>query len=599
MIEKNRALEYYQKYGLKNFIKHSVKKFLCLEQREYQKYRKDTLPSMEMLECQREKIFPYMPKISIVVPLYRTPEKYLCDMIDSVYSQTYQNWELCLSDGSGEDSDIWNIVEKYRGTDKRIKAINSKKQLCIAENTNRAVELCTGDFIAFMDHDDLLSEDALFRCVEYLNGGKVIELIYTDEDKVSDNGKNFFQPHFKSDFNKDLLLSMNYICHLVVVKKEILQKIGGFRKEFDGAQDYDFLLRCIEVTDKIVHIPYVLYHWRVHDNSTAKGVDRKNFATEAGRKALQDYCDRNNIQAKAENTIYSGIYRIRYLLKEKSKVSIIIPNKDHKEDLELCISSIQKKAGYDCYEIIVIENNSEDEETFLYYETLEKENDRVKIIYWEKEFNFSTINNWGTKYADGEYLLFLNNDVEWISEDFLKEMLSTAQRREVGVVGGLLYFPDDTVQHAGVIIGYSGIAGHAFIGQLRGEQGYFSRIVCMQDYSAVTAACLMVRKDVFIEVNGFDENFKVAFNDIDFCLKVRETGRLVVYNPYIYAYHYESKTRGSDEDSINKERFEKEKNILRKKWKKYIINGDPYYNINLTLKRPDFTIRNPHIKKGR
>ena len=269
-LKNNRVFEYYQRYGLKNFIKHSVKKILCLEQKEYQRYRKDTMLSSEELRNQREKNFEYMPKISIVVPIYRTPEKYLYHMIESVCCQTYQNWELCLSDGSGEDFELRKIVGEYCKKDNRIKVTNSNRSLRIAENTNRAIELSTGEYIAFMDHDDMLAEDALFRCVEYLNNSKDTDIIYTDEDKVSNDGKNFFQPHFKPDFNKDLLLSMNYICHFVVVKRDVLLRVGGLRAEYDGAQDYDFLLRCITVTDKIAHIPYVLYHWRVHDNSTAK-----------------------------------------------------------------------------------------------------------------------------------------------------------------------------------------------------------------------------------------------------------------------------------------------------------------------------------------
>ena len=442
-----------------------------------------------------------------------------------------------------------------------------------------------------MDHDDLLSREALFRVVEYLNADPDAELLYSDEDKVSADGKKFFQPHFKSDYNKDLLLSMNYICHLVVVKKTLLNQVGEIRSEYDGAQDYDFLLRCVSVTDKIVHIPYVLYHWRSHENSTAQGLDKKDYASDAGERALRDYYQNQHIDAVVKKTKYPGIYRTKYRLLQKPEVTIIIPNKDHVEDLRKCLEAIREKAGYDYYEILIIENNSVQNETFLYYQELEKTCENIRVLYWKDKFNYAAINNWGAVHARGEYLLFLNNDIEWISKNFLREMLSVCQRDDVGIVGSLLYFPDHTVQHAGVIMGYSGIAGHAFIGQPRGQQGYFSRIVCMQDYSAVTAACMMVKKEVFQAVNGFDEMFEVAFNDVDLCLRVRENGKLVVYDPYTCAYHHESKTRGSDETPENKGRFEREKLLLRKRWKKYIVDGDPYYNRNLTLDRPDFSVR--------
>lgn len=587
----NRVIEYYRQYGMKYFIKHSVKKIMRCEQRSYDRFRRHTEPSREELNRQKEKIFSFMPKISIVVPLYKTPEPYFRSMVESVCAQTYQNWELCLSDGSGKDSPLKELTEEYCRKDARIKVVTSSDRLNISRNTNQALRICTGDYIAFMDHDDLLSGEALFKVVEYLNADPDAELLYSDEDKVSADGKKFFQPHFKSDYNKDLLLSMNYICHLVVVKKTLLNQVGEIRSEYDGAQDYDFLLRCVSVTDKIVHIPKVLYHWRSHENSTARGLDKKDYASDAGERALRDYYQNQNIDAVVKKTKYPGIYRTKYRLLQKPEVTIIIPNKDHVEDLRKCLEAIREKAGYDHYEILIIENNSVQNETFLYYREIEKTCENIRVLYWEDKFNYAAINNWGAVHARGEYLLFLNNDIEWISKNFLREMLSVCQRDDVGIVGSLLYFPDHTVQHAGVVMGYSGIAGHAFIGQPRGQQGYFSRIVCMQDYSAVTAACMMVKKEVFQAVNGFDEMFEVAFNDVDLCLRVRETGKLVVYDPYTCAYHHESKTRGSDETPENKGRFEREKVLLRKRWKKYIIDGDPYYNRNLTLDRPDFSVR--------
>lgn len=576
-------------YGIKYWMKTCIKKVLKTEQRKYTQLREMTKLSNDEVTKQKQTIFPFQPCISIIVPLYKTPEKFLVEMVESVVCQTYQNWELCLSDGSGEESSIKTILDKYIEKDKRIKVIYNKESLKISENTNRAMTLITGEFVAFLDHDDKLEPDALFSCVKCLNEDNEIDLIYTDEDKVSENGLVFYQPHFKSDFNKDLLLSMNYICHFVMVKRELIDIVGGLRSEFDGSQDYDFLLRCIEKTDKIKHIPRVLYHWRVHGNSIARAAEIKEYANIAGGKALEDFYFRNGIEAKVEMTKYPGIYRTRYNLTEEPKISIIIPNKDHIEDLDKCLKSIEKKSGYSNYEILIIENNSIEEDTFAFYREIESET--IRVLYWPGEFNYSAINNWGVEKSTGKYLLFLNNDVELKSDGFLKEMLSIALRDDVGIVGSLLLYPDDVIQHAGVIIGYSGIAGHAFIGQPNGVPGYFSRIICMQDYSAVTAACMLVRKSTFSQVDGFDEEFKVAFNDVDFCLKVRSTGALVVYNPYAVAYHYESKSRGSDERPENRKRFESEKTLLRRKWRKYIENGDPYYNVNLTLDRPDFVIK--------
>lgn len=587
----NKVVEYYRKNGFKYFIKHCIKKVLQCEQRNYDKFRKETLVTEKELQEQKTQTFSYMPKISIVVPLYKTPENFLHNMIQSVCCQSYQNWELCLSDGSGEKSPLRKQLQEYSDNEPRIRVIENNRTLNISANTNQALSSCTGDYIAFMDHDDTLEPDALFCCVEYLNKNLDADILYTDEDKISEDGKKFFQPHFKSDYNEDLLRSMNYICHLVLVRREIFQQIGKIHSEYEGAQDYDFLLRCVEKSEKIVHIPRVLYHWRAHANSTAKGVEQKAYAVDAGSRALQDYYCRNGIDAKVVPTKYSGIYRTRYELTEQPKVSIIIPNKDHIADLKKCISSIEAKAGYNNYEILVIENNSIESETFLFYDNIEKQMDNLRVLYWRGDFNYAAINNWGADHAEGAYVLFLNNDIEWLSKNFLREMLSVSLREEVGVVGSLLYYPNNTVQHAGVIIGYSGIAGHAFIGQPSGEQGYFSRIICMQNYSAVTAACMMVRKSIFDEVNGFDEAFQVAFNDIDFCLRVRENQKLIVYDPYTRAYHYESKSRGSDETPENKARFEREKRLFRSKWKKYIKDGDPYYNVNLTLERPDFAVK--------
>ena len=395
----------------------------------------------------------------------------------------------------------------------------------------------------------------------------------------------------KSDFNIDLLRSINYICHIFVVRKKILELAGLFRSEFDGAQDYDFILRCCEKTDKIYHIPQVLYHWRAHPESTAENPESKQYAYEAGRKAIQEHYRRLGISASVENTKYYGIYRTRYELLKKDKISIIILNKDHIDDLNKCVQSIIKKSTYDNYEIIIAENNSTEKETFQYYEQLMAMDSRIKIVTWEGEFNFSAINNFAVKHATGEYFILLNNDIEVISPDWMEEMLGYCQRDDVGIVGAKLYYPDHTIQHAGVVIGMGGIAGHILCRADGNEPGYNAKLVTVQDLSAVTAACLMVKKDVYEAVGGMDETFKVAFNDIDFCMKVRNLGKLVVFSPYVEMYHYESKSRGLEDTPEKQLRFAGEIKHFQDKWAKELGNGDPYYNKNLSLVEGNCSLR--------
>ncbi len=560
-------------------------------QGDYGKYRLAVALTEEELSRQRKETFQYAPLISIVVPLYKTPEKYLGQLVKSVQSQTYGNWELCLSDGSGKDSPLEKYLSRLESQEPRVKVVRNSGQLQISENTNAALQAASGEFIAFADHDDLLSEDALYECVKALQKEPETELIYSDEDKVSMNGKHYFQPHFKSDYNPDLLCSMNYFCHLVVVKKKLLDKAGMLDAAFDGAQDYDFVLRCTEHTDKIFHIPKVLYHWRAHENSTAENPESKRYAFEAGKRAVQAHLDRLKIPARVEMGEYPGLYRIHYLWKEQPLVSILIPNKDHVEDLDKCIQSIEQRSNYRNYEFIIIENNSELPETFEYYKRLEAENKKARVVYWEKGFNFSAINNFGAGFAKGEYLLLLNNDTEMIGPDCLWELLGPCMREDVGITGARLYYEDGTIQHAGVVIGFGGIAGHTFIGFDKEANGYFSRIICAQNYSAVTAACMMTKKSVYQEVGGLTEDLVVAFNDIDYCMKVKKFGKLIVYNPYAELYHYESKSRGLEDSPQKQERYYKEMKYFVTKWQEFMDQGDPYYNPNLTLSKADFSLR--------
>ena len=435
-----------------------------------------------------------------------------------------------------------------------------------------------------MDHDDLLTPDALYECVKLINKTPDSDMIYTDEDKISMDGSDFFQPHFKSDFNIDMLRGTNYFCHFTTVRKDLYEKAGMLNGAFDGAQDYDFVLRCVEHAQHVMHIPKVLYHWRAHKDSTAENPESKLYAFGAGARAVQAHYDRIGIHAKVESTKYLGIYRSKYQVAEKPLISIIIPNKDHTDDLDKCIHSIEEKSTYKNIEYIIVENNSENKETFEYYDQLQKENPKVKVVTWDKEFNYSAINNYGVSFAQGDYYLFLNNDTEIINEDCLEELMGYCQRTDVGIVGARLFYEDGTIQHAGVIIGLQGVAGHAFAGQAHESPGYFGRAMIAHDLNAVTAACMLVKKEAFEAAGGFDPELAVAFNDIDFCLQIRKAGYLVVYNPYAELYHYESKSRGI-EDS------EKKVKTFHEKWFDILEKGDPYNNPNLTLTENNFDLR--------
>lgn len=586
-----KTMRYWKNYGLKNTIKKVCQKLSG--QRDYGNYE-DFLKKYgvkeEELARQRQEVFENGPCFSIAVPLYQTKEKYLWEMIESVQAQTYTNWELCLADGSGREHSLQPVVEEYIAKDKRIKYCLLEKNEGIAGNTNEALKMADGDFVVLTDHDDLLSPEALYQCAKAVQKEPQTDVIYSDEDKVDMSGKKFFEPHFKSDYNIDLLCTMNYICHLFVVRKDVMEQAGLFESCYDGAQDHDFILRCTEKAEHIVHIPKVLYHWRCHAQSTSENPESKLYAFENGCKAVKAHYDRIGIPAEVEQGPFYGMYRTHYLWKEQPLVSILIPNKDHVADLKKCMDSIEEKSTYRNFEFIIVENNSTEEETFAYYKEIEKR-DNVRVLYYKEDFNYSRINNFGAREANGEYVLLLNNDTEMIEPDSIKEMLDVCMRPDVGIVGAKLIFEDNTIQHAGVIIGFGGVAGHAFIGQDRDDNGYFSRIISVQDLSAVTAACLMVRRSVFDEVEGLNEEFKVAFNDIDFCLKVRKAGYLVVYNPYAQFYHYESKSRGQEDSADKVARFQQEIGLFGERWGELLENGDPYYNPNLTLDKADFSLK--------
>lgn len=558
-------------------------------QNEYDVWRKNHALTKRQIRKQKERVFGYAPQISIAVPLYNTPLEYLKELLDSVEEQTYANWELCLADGSTDDGVGNYIAENYK--DQRIKYKKLQQNKGIAENTNEALQMAAGEYVMLADHDDVLAVNALYEMVAVLNEDADIDIIYTDEDLTDATGTEYSSPRFKPDFNLDFLRCINYICHIFMVRKTILDKVGMFRAGYDGAQDYDLILRCCEVTNRIHHIPMILYHWRAHESSTAGNPESKMYAVEAGKKALEDHYMRMKIDAKVEYTGIFILFKSIIKVADTPKVSILIPNKDHIEDLQKCIVSIEEKTAYKNYEIIVIENNSEEERTFTYYDTLENEYENVRVVNWTDEFNYSRINNYGAELAEGEYFVFLNNDTEVISETWMEEMLGYCQREDVGAVGAKLYYADDTVQHAGIVIGVGGFAGHILTGSSRSEDGYFGRLKAIQDVSAVTAACMMVKRSVFESVGGFDEEFVVALNDVDLCMKIRKSGKLIIFNPWVELYHYESKSRGYEDTPEKLRRFKGEIKRFRDKWHLELEQGDPYYNRNLTLDRGDCSIR--------
>ncbi len=583
---------YLVNFGWKKYCDRIKKRFQDTEE-VYNVWRKKYIPNARKLKKQRAEKLDYEPCISIIVPTYKTPKKFLKEMIDSVRNQSYENWELCIGDGSVTEDTVKNVVESYQKKDKRIKMLCLSENLGIAGNTNAALSIATGDYMALLDHDDILAPDALYEVVKWMNEHYKDEtdVIYTDEDKVSFDLKDYFEPHFKSDYNLDLIRSNNYICHLFVARKSIVDQVGGFRKEYDGSQDYDFILRCIEQSKHVEHVPKVLYHWRCHPGSTAANQESKMYCYEAGKRAIEDHLKRmGEDDCQVVMTEHLGFYHVIYPIREQKKVSIIIPNKDQKEILERCIESVIQKTDYKNYEIIIVENNSTTNEIFEYYKTIEQR-ENIRVVIWKDKFNYSAINNFGVRYANGEYLLFLNNDIEVIRENWLSEMLANVQRKEVGIVGAKLLYPDNMVQHAGVIIGMGGIAGHPLSRHPADDCGYFARGIIQQNLNAVTAACMLTKKEVYEKVKGFEEKLAVAFNDIDLCLKVRKAGYLIVYDPEALLYHHESISRGKEDTLEKRNRFEGEVDYMAKKWKDVLEKGDEYYNPNLSLLSGNFELK--------
>lgn len=574
-------------------------KYKRIERQAMESYGTKSFPDETRAREERNTVFDRMVKISILVPLYNTPENFLREMIESVLNQTYENWELCLADGSdAEHAFVGSICKEYAGKESRQRIVYKKldKNGGISGNTNECLKLATGEFIGLFDHDDILHPSALYEYVKAVNEQDA-DYIYCDETTFKSGDINkMLTMHFKPDYAVDNLRANNYICHFSVFARELLDGTELFRSRFDGSQDHDMILRLTDRAKKVVHVPRLLYYWRSHAGSVASGIDAKPYAVEAAKGAVADHLQRHGFThfQITSTRAFETIFKIRYQIIGEPLISIVIANKDHAEDLQRCISSIVEKSTYENYEIIVVENNSETKEIFDYYEKL-KAYLRVKVVTYESrgKFNYSAVNNFGVKKAGGEYILLLNNDTEVITVNWMEELLMYAQREDVGAVGAKLYYGNKTIQHAGVVLGLGAhrTAGHSHYGQHRENLGYMGRLCYAQNVSAVTGACLLVKKSLFEEVGGLEEEFAISLNDVDFCLKLRERGLLNVFTPFAELYHFESVSRGLDNEGEKARRYNEESAAFREKWKKVLEKGDPYYNPNFSLDRSDFALK--------
>ncbi len=552
-------------------------------------------PNAEERKRQSETVFKNPVKISILVPLYNTKTVFLKEMIESVANQTYANWELCLADGSDDaHSYVGEFCNKYAANDKRIIYKKLEKNEGISGNTNECYRMSTGEYIGLFDHDDILHPAALYEYVKVIND-RDADFIYCDEVTFKNGNINkLITMHFKPDYAIDNLRANNYICHFSVFKRSLLESTELFRKEFDGSQDHDMILRLTDRAENIVHVPKVLYYWRSHKGSVSSGIEAKTYAIEAAKGAVSSHLRRHGFSdfEITSTRAFETIFRIRYRVFGLPKVSIIIPNKDHKSDLKRCIESIFERTVYPNYEIIIVENNSTCDDIFDYYKELESD-PRVKIVKYTGEFNYSAINNLGVKESTGDYVLLLNNDTKVITFNWIEELLQYAQREDVGAVGAKLLYPDRKIQHAGVVLGLGAhrVAGHIMCLQNYESVGYMGKLCYAQNMSAVTGACLMVSRKKYDEVAGLDENLKICLNDVDFCLKLREKGYLNIFTPFCELFHYESQSRGLDTDKAKAERYEKEVALFKERWKPVLDKGDPYFNPNISLDHNDYTIK--------
>ena len=589
------------------------------ERQAMKQFGTESFPSPEQAAAEREALFPRMVKVSILVPLWNNPEQYQREMLDSVMAQTYQNWELCLADGSDEAHGyIGEICREYaEKSGGRIRYRHLDRNGGIAGNTNACLQMATGEYLGLLDQDDLLHPSTLYEYVKAINEQDA-DYLYCDETTFKgDDINRMLTMHFKPDYAPDNLRANIYICHFSVFSRKLLDGEELFRPKFDGSQDHDMILRLTDNAERIVHVPRLLYYWRSHSGSVAAGIDAKPYAIEAAKGAVAEHLGKHGYEHfKIESTrAFETIFRIRYNIIGTPKISVVIPNKDHVEDLRRCVSSILEKSTYDNYEIIVVENNSATAEIREYYsqllgygyggapegkegasdqqQALRSRDGRIAIVTYRGGFNYSAINNLGVSCATGDYVLLLNNDTEVITVNWMEELLMYAQRADVGAVGAKLYYPDKTIQHAGVVIGLGAhrTAGHTHYRQHRQNLGYMGRLCYAQDVTAVTGACLLVKKELYLAAGGLDEGFAVSLNDVDFCLKLRGMGLLNVFTPFAELFHYESASRGLDDAGERAERYGQESERFREKWKKELEAGDPYYNPNFSLDRSDYSLK--------
>lgn len=571
-------------YAIKKYFERMYYKYWILKNEP----KKECLRKM----AEEHKKFKYRPKISIIMPVWNTDERWLRKAVESVLSQVYDEWELCIVDGGSTKPYVRKILEEYAKKDERIKVKFLPENRGIAKNSNEALKLATGEFIAFLDHDDELAPFALYEIVKLLDENPDLDFIYSDVDKIDEKGRRK-DPFFKPDYGPHTFLSCNYLIHLTVIRKALVDKVGGFRMGYDGSQDYDLFLRVLEHTDRIAHIPKVLYHWRTVKTSAAASTSAKPYAYEAAKKALADAMKRRGIEVESVyDGLWLGSYRIKYKIEGEPEVSIIIPNTDKVETLKRCVDSILNKTTYPNYKIVIVDSNSQENKAFEYYKMI-RNNPKVRILEYNKSFNSSTIYNYAVSKINSEFILFLNNNTEIITSEWLSAMLEHAQRKEVGAVGAKLLYPNNTIRHAGIILGMGryGIAGFSHKYVPNDFSGYFGRPHIIQNVSAVSKECMLTKRSLFEVVGGFDEiNLPMTFNDVDYCLKLRQKGYLIVYTPYAVLYYHKSVSRDYEDTPEKQERFRKEVEYMKRKWGEKLLK-DPYYNPNLTLDREDFSIR--------
>ena len=590
----NKIISLWRDGGIRKIVNFIVQRYraqVAANDYEYLVSQDDTLSDVDRGSIRKRiEVLAHQPLISVVMPVYNTTEKWLRQAIESVRRQLYPNWELCIADDASTKPHVRRMLNEYQSSDSRIKVVFRDVNGHVSAASNSALELVTGEFVALLDHDDELAEHALYMVAEELNQHPNADIIYSDEDKIDKLGKRS-DPHFKSDWNPDLFYSQNYISHLGVYRAHLVREVGGFRKGYEGSQDYDLCLRCLAKTqgDRMRHIPYVLYHWRTIKGSTALASGEKSYAEVAAQKALSDYFASNGEKTKVEVGKSPTTYRVSYPIPEPPPlVSLVIPTRNGLEILRQCVDSIKGKTRYANYEIVIVDNQSDDRQTLEYLSALKRDG-VARIVRYDRTFNFSAINNFAVAQCSGELVCLINNDIEVIAPDWLSEMVSHAIRPEIGAVGAKLLYSDGRIQHAGIILGVGGVAGHSHKYFDRSDSGYFMRLNLVQNLSAVTAACLVIRRSVYNEVGGLDEeNLAVAFNDVDFCLRIREAGYRNLWTPYAQLYHHESASRGAEDNLEKQARFQKEVHFMKKRWGIDLLN-DPYYSPRLTLDSEDFS----------